>query len=125
MNIENIGNISVSSEVIAKIAGLAALEIEGVVGLKETIASGIAKLIGKEGSSGGVAVTIENDQVVIEMNIVAQYGSPIPEVSFRVQQNVKEAVEKMTGKNVVAVNVNISDVQLPKTMNVGNAPEKK
>ncbi|MEW5694099.1 MAG: Asp23/Gls24 family envelope stress response protein [Candidatus Hydrogenedentota bacterium] len=114
MNIENLGNVSVSSEVIAKIAGLAALEIEGVSGLKETIASGIAKLIGKEVASGGVVVSLENDQVNIEMNIIVKYGAPIPEVSFRVQQNVKNQVEKMTGKSVVSVNVNISDVQLPK-----------
>lgn len=105
-----IGSIRIDPEVIAIIAGLAAVEIEGVAGMSGGLAGGIAEWLGRKNLSKGVKVQVAGYEVSVEVSIVVEFGHRIPEVAGRIQQNVRHAVESMTGLRVVEVNVHVHDV---------------
>lgn len=105
------GTIKVSSEVIGSIAMLAATEIEGIIGLKGNLVNKIAELFGKK-YERGVKVEINEKDVRINLSIIIQYGTIIPEVAAKVQQNVKKRIEDLVGLNVVRVDVNVQSVQI-------------
>lgn len=108
-----IGKTNISEEVIATIAGIAAMECFGLVGMSSRkLKDGIAELLRKENLSRGVEVVIEDDQVTIDLYIVVAYGTKISEVAQNVQEKVKYTVENMTGLNVVSVNVNVQGVRV-------------
>lgn len=104
------GSIQIAPEVIEVIAGLATVEVEGVAGMSGGFAGGIAELLGRKNLSKGVKVEVGQREAAIDVSIVIEYGYRIPEVSSGIQQNVKHAIESMTGLNVVEVNVHIHDV---------------
>jgi len=120
------GTITISEDVIAIIAGTAAMEIEGVLGtghnikdIKDaasikSIKGGIAGILGYKSLSKGVKVEVVDDEAKIEINISAEFGVKIHEIAEKVQQNVKTAVETMTGLNVLVVNVNVASVHIGK-----------
>jgi uncharacterized alkaline shock family protein YloU len=105
-----IGSIQIAPEVIAVIAGLATIEISGVAGMSGGFAGGIAELLGRKNLSKGVKVEVGQREAAIDVSIIIEYGYKIPEVSSAIQTNVKQAIESMTGLNVVEVNVHIHDV---------------
>ena len=113
------GKISVSQGVVQKIAGMACREIAGVyaMGTGGTRAFGaIRERI--PGSSGpnvaqGVGVEVGETQAAIDLDIVIEYGASIAELGRSIQRNVKQSVERMTGLEVVEVNVSVDDVHLP------------
>ncbi len=107
------GSVSYSEDVIAIISGLAASEIEGVAGMSGGLKSGIGELLGKKDLSKGIKATIVNDDVTIDINLIAVYGSTLHDVALAVQKSVKRAVEGMTGLRVVAINVLVQGVQVP------------
>jgi len=107
------GKINIADEVIATIAGTAAMEIEGVASMVGNI-SDIAELLGKKNLSKGVKLEIVEQNANIELNLFIKSGYKIPEVCSNVQDRVKTAVETMTGLNVVEVNVNISGLATEK-----------
>ncbi len=109
-NIDSDGNISISNDVIATIAAIAAKSIEGVYGMVSSITGGFAELLGKKNPSKGVKVMINGKDVKIDMYVVVEYGVKIPDVAWEIQGKTKNEVEAMTGLNVVAVNVNIEGV---------------
>ncbi|CAG7612413.1 hypothetical protein PAESOLCIP111_01528 [Paenibacillus solanacearum] len=104
------GAIQIAPEVIEIIAGMAAVEVPGVAGMSGGFAGGIAELLGRKNMSKGVKVEVGQREAAIDVSIVIEFGSRIPEVASGVQQNVKNAIESMTGLNVVQVNVHIHDV---------------
>ncbi|MGI6003964.1 MAG: Asp23/Gls24 family envelope stress response protein [Christensenellales bacterium] len=104
------GQISFADDVIAVIAGLAAIEIDGVVAMSGGIADGIAEMLGKKNLTRGVKVEVGNQETAIDLDIVGEYGVNLPEVCRKVQENVRKAVENMTGLSVVEVNVNVLGV---------------
>ncbi|MCL2874496.1 MAG: Asp23/Gls24 family envelope stress response protein [Defluviitaleaceae bacterium] len=120
------GTITISEDVIAIIAGTAAMEIEGVLGtghnlkdIKEvggikSIKGGIAEILGYKSLSKGVKVEVFDGDAKIEVNISTEFGAKIHEIAENVQQNVKNAVETMTGLNVLVVNVNVASVHIGK-----------
>lgn len=108
---EEIGNIKISVEVISTIAGIAASEIKGVHGMYSSFATGIAEKLGAKKSIGrGVRAEISENDVVIDLYIVVDYGVRIPELAWEIQENVKNNVETMTGMNVEKVNIHIEGV---------------
>jgi len=113
-NIQSIGNIKISEEAVAIVAGVAATEVNGVSGMCATIAGGIAELLGKKSFAKGVKVEITEQTVFIAISLVVQYGSKIPDVAWEVQEKVKHAVESMTGLEVTAVDVFVNGIDLPK-----------
>ncbi|MCK4259730.1 MAG: Asp23/Gls24 family envelope stress response protein [Halanaerobiales bacterium] len=111
MNDRNVGAIRIANEVVGIIAGLAATEIEGVAGMSGGIAGGIAEILGKRNLSKGVKVEVGEKEAAVDLFVIMDYGVSIPEVSWNVQENVKKAVENMTGLDVVEVNVHVQGVR--------------
>ena len=113
------GKISVAQGVVQKIAGKACREISGV----HAMGAGTARAFGAireriPGSSGpnvsqGVGVEVGQTQAAIDLDIVVDYGVSIADLGRSIQRNVKQAVERMTGLEVVEVNVSVDDVYLP------------
>lgn len=113
------GKISVAEGVVQKIAGMACREVAGVhsMGTSTTRAFGaIRQRI--PGSSGpnvaqGVGVEVGETQAAIDLDIVIEYGASIADLGRSIQRNVKQSIERMTGLEVVEVNVAVDDVHLP------------
>ncbi|WP_041313127.1 Asp23/Gls24 family envelope stress response protein [Heliomicrobium modesticaldum] len=110
---QDIGHVRIAQEVVATIAGLAATEVEGVAAMSGGLGGGIAEMLGRKNLTRGVKVEVGEREAAIDMNIIVNFGSRIPEVAKRVQENVKRSIESMTGLTVVEVNVHIQGVNFP------------
>ena len=108
------GQIKIADEVVGIIAGLAATEVKGVAGMSGGIAGGIAEILGRKNLNKGVKVEVGEREAAIDLYIIVEYGAKIPEVAWEIQESVKNAVETMTGLNVVEVNINIQGVNIEK-----------
>ncbi len=108
------GNVNISDDVIGIISSIAAAEITGISGLSGKITEDLVEMLGKKNFSKGVKVEVKEDKVEIDLNLIVDYGVKIPDVSWRVQENVKTAVESMTGLKVLAVNVHVNGINLKK-----------
>jgi uncharacterized alkaline shock family protein YloU len=117
-NIKNeidMGIVKISDEVVGVIAGLATTEIKGIVGMSASLAGGITQILsGKKNLSKGVKVSVGENSASIDLFVVVEYGIKIPEVAVAVQENVKKAVESMTGLTVSTVNIHVQNVLIPK-----------
>ena len=108
-----LGTIRVADEVVSIIAGLATTEVEGVAGMSGGIAGGIAEILGRKNFSKGVKVEVGEKEAAIDLYIIVKYGIRIPEVALAAQENVKRAIETMTGLSVIEVNVHVQGVGFP------------
>ena len=114
---ENEG-IQISSDVVAVIAGVAVSEVQGVSGMSGGFAGGITEVLsGKKNLAKGIKVDIDEDIAKIDVNIIVEYGSRIPDVAFEIQNRVKKSVENMTGLKVEEVNVHVQGVNTDAVMN--------
>ncbi|EFF65630.1 Asp23/Gls24 family envelope stress response protein [Selenomonas noxia] len=123
MNMENeknavkketgLGTIRVADEVVSIIAGLATTEVEGIAGMSGGLAGGIAEILGRKNFSKGVKVEVGEKEAAVDLYIIVKYGIRIPEVALAAQENVKRAIEAMTGLTVVEVNVHVQGVGFP------------
>ncbi len=109
----SLGAIRIANEVVAVIAGLAATEVEGIAGMSGGIAGGIAEMLGRRNLARGVKVEVGEREAAVDLFVVVDFGVRIPEVAVKVQENVKQAIESMTGLNVVEVNVHVQGVSFP------------
>jgi len=109
---EEIGSVHISNEVVAIIGGLAATEVEGVAGMVGTLKGDIVELLGRKNLSKGVIVEVGEDSVSLSLSIIVDFGASIPEVTKKIQDKVKSAVETMTGLIVDEVNIRVADVNL-------------
>ena len=111
----NDGAIQISEDVVASIAAMAVLEVEGVCGLSSNLGADLAEMLGKKSLGKGIRITsAENDALVIDCNIVVQFGQAIFDLAKAVQDAVKSSVESITGLTVEQVNVNISGIAITK-----------
>ena len=107
---ENDG-IQISSDVVAVIAGVAVSEVQGVAGMAGGFAGGISEVFsGKKNLAKGIKADINEGKAKLDVNIIVEYGSRIPDVAFEIQNRVKKAVENMTGLTVEEVNVHVQGV---------------
>ncbi|NFJ86444.1 Asp23/Gls24 family envelope stress response protein [Clostridium botulinum] len=117
-NIKNeidMGIVKISDEVVGVIAGLAATEIKGIVGMSSGVVGGITQILkGKKNISKGVKVNVGEESASIDLYVVVEYGVKIPEVGQKVQEDVKRSVETMTGLTVSSVNIHVQNVMIPK-----------
>ncbi|WP_411074391.1 Asp23/Gls24 family envelope stress response protein [Streptomyces sp. cmx-4-7] len=111
---------TIADGVVEKIAGLAARDVEGVhdmgSGLSRTFGAVRDRVPGGSGKSNvtrGVKAEVGEVQTALDLEIVVEYGYPISDVAGSVRENVVNAVERMTGLEVVEVNIAVSDVKLP------------
>ena len=112
---DNLGEVHVADEVVAIIAGLAATEVEGVASMAGNITNELVSKLGMKNLSKGVKVEVAEKTVSVEVALNISYGSSIPEVSEKVQEKVKSAIETMTGLSVAIVNVRIATVDMKNT----------
>ncbi len=112
-SVTNLGRLVLSEEAIATIAGAAATECYGVVGMAgRKMTDGISELLGKENLSKGVTVSIEGDSVYVDLAIVVGYGVRISEVARMVVDKVRYTLENATGLTVAKVTVNVQGVRV-------------
>ena len=104
--------IKTSDEVVATIASMAASEVSGVYNMSGGFVGGISEMLGKK--TKGIKVQVGEKETVIDISLIVEYGARIPDIAWEVQNKVKTQVESMTGLNVVAVNVHVQGVNLPK-----------
>lgn len=108
-----LGKIQIADEVLQIIAGLAASEVPGVVGMSGSFAGGLTEqLLGRKNLSKGVKVEFGDGdkQCAVDLSVVLDFGVNIPETCIVIQENVKQAIESMTGLRVLAVHVHVSAV---------------
>jgi len=110
----DIGAIRIAEEVVSTIAGLAAVEVEGVAAMSGSLTAGLTEILGRKNLSKGVKVEVGDTEAAIEAFIIVEFGFPIPGVAKAVQSQVKSAVETMTGLNVTSVNVHVVGVSMKK-----------
>ena len=109
---DHLGEVKIADEVVAIIAGLAATEVEGVSSMAGNITNEIVSKLGMKNLSKGIFVEVLDNEVKVDVVINIAYGYSIPEVSKKVQDRVKSAIENMTGLNVAVVNVRIATVDM-------------
>ena len=108
-----LGLVSVNEEVILKVAGYAALECYGIVGMaSKRTTDGIVQMLGIENLGRGVKVQINNDRVDVDLYIIVEYGISISAVAATLIDTVKYKVELLTGAKVNKVNVSIEDIRV-------------
>ena len=120
---ENSG-VKISNDVVAVIAGVAVSEVPGVASMQSGFAGGISEVLsGKKNRSKGIKVEVEGNTAKIDVNIIVEYGTRIPDVAFEIQNRVKKAVESMTGLDVEEVNVHVQGVNTKSLDNEENTQE--
>lgn len=107
------GNIRIADDVVAVIAGIAATDTEGIYAMSGGITEGLANRLMGKNIRRGVRVEVGTVETAIDLRVIVSYGSKIDEVCRRLQYNVKDAVESMTGLNVVEVNIQVDGVEFP------------
>ena len=109
---DQVGDVRVADEVVAILAGLATTDVEGVISMARNITNEIVSKLGMKNLSKGILVEVMENEVKVDVAINISYGYSIPEVSSKVQDKVKTAIENMTGLNVAVVNVRIASVDM-------------
>jgi uncharacterized alkaline shock family protein YloU len=107
------GAITIENEVIARIAGLAAMDCYGIVGMAaKNIKDGLVQLLKMESLSKGVALKINDDSIVIDLHIIVEYGTNIAAIADSIVSTVKYRVEENIGMPVAEVNVFVEGVRV-------------
>ena len=106
------GEIKIADEVVAIIAALAATEVEGVASMAGNITNELIGKLGMKNLSKGVKVDVLEGIVTVSLALNLKYNYSIVEVSARVQEKVKNAIENMTGLEVADVNIHIASVDM-------------
>lgn len=107
------GTVSFAPEVIATIAGVAAMEVEGVASMYAgTGSNSLAEMFSRKSTSSksltkGVRVDFADGNVNVDVAIIVDYGMPIPDITLSIQENVKKAIETMSGLHVTSVDVHV------------------
>ena len=109
---DQVGDVRVADEVVAIIAALAATEVEGVASMAGNITNELISRLGMKNLSKGILVEVMENEVKVDVAINIAYGYSIPDVSAKVQDKVKSAIENMTGLTVAVVNVRIASVDM-------------
>ena len=104
------GNVNISEDVIVTISNIAANEIKGVAGVYSGIADALLEIFRGKKFNKGVSVVLEEEKISVTIIIDVEYGQIIPEVAAKVQENVKNAIESMTEREVNEVNVHVHGV---------------
>jgi len=108
------GSVNISEEVLAIIAATAAMEVEGVYGLNSSHGREITQKLGRKGSAKGVKISVDDDDLSIDIQIMVEMGTSINDVGAEIQNAVKSAVESAVGLTVKTVNVHICGIALKK-----------
>lgn len=105
-----IGEVQIADDVVAIIAGLAATEVDGVAAMYGNITNELVSKLGMKNLSKGVKAVVTEGCVNIDLALNVKFGYNIKEVSVKVQEKVKNAIETMTGLEVICVNIRIANI---------------
>ena len=111
---EELGSVNISEEVLAAIAGAAALDTEGVSALGSGLGSDVAAMVNRKVLSKGVRVSVEEDKVMVDITLLVKYGYVVRDVARNVQESISSAVENTSGLQVACVNVTVAGVAFQK-----------
>ena len=109
-----LGEVQIADEVVATIAGLAATEVEGVASMAGNITNEVIGKLGIKNLSKGVKVDVLEGVVTVSLALNIKYNYSIVDVTGKVQEKVKNAVENMTGLEVADVNIKVAGVEMEK-----------
>ena len=112
---DKLGEVKIADEVVAIIAGLAATEVEGVSSMAGNITNELVSKLGMKNLSKGIRVEVIDGVVSVDVALNIAYGYTIIDVSSKVQEKVKSAIETMTGLEVSGVNIRIASVDMGKS----------
>lgn len=104
------GKVVFAEDVVATIASLAAGDVEGVHAMSGTAMEGLTEKFGKKSYTKGIRVEVGTEECAVDLSLIIKYGYRIQEVAKKVQQEVKNAIETMTGLRVVEVNVFVNAI---------------
>ncbi len=109
------GSTRIEDTVVAKVAGIAAQEVEGVQmgGGTARAVGGFLDSVGGGGPTRGVSVEVGEEEAAADLSMAVEYGRPIPQISEAVRSNVINRVENLVGLRVTEVNITVNDVLLP------------
>lgn len=110
---ENLGEVKIADEVVAIIAGLAAMEVDGVASMAGNATRELVSKLGMKSLSKGVKVDVLEGIVTVSLALNLRYGFSVKAVTEKVQEKVKAAIENMTGLEVADVNIRVAGVQVP------------
>ena len=113
-NEASLGEVKIADEVVAIIAALAATEVEGVASMAGNITNEVIGKLGIKNLSKGVKVDVLEGVVTVSLALNIKYNYSIVDVTGKVQEKVKNAVEKMTGLEVADVNIRVAGVEMEK-----------
>ena len=106
------GEVKIANEVVAIIAALAATEVEGVASMAGNITNELISRLGMKNLSKGVKVDVLEGVVTVSLTLNLKYNYSVVEVSGKVQEKVKNAIENMTGLEVADVNIKVAGVEM-------------
>ena len=109
---ENLGEVKIADEVVAIIAGLAAMEVDGIASMAGNATKELISKLGMRSLSKGVKVDVLDGIVTVSLALNRKYGCSILDISGKVQEKVKTAIENMTGLTVADVNIRIAGVDM-------------
>jgi len=107
----DLGNIRIHKNVIASIASIAAVEIEGVKRIGGDLRSGILELIGRKALMAIKVDIDKNDEIRLDVPLVVKYGFNIPDIANKAQENIRNALEKMTNLSIKYININVQSIE--------------
>ena len=107
---DEMDGLAITDEVIAVVAGTAAMEVETVAEMGTGFAGDIVEVLGRRKPTKGVKVLMDEDRAVIVLYVIVKYGHKISDIAWDIQEKVKETVENMTGVIVESVNIHVQGI---------------
>ncbi len=106
-----LGVLRIHKNVISSISSIAAIEIDGVKRVGKDLKSGLFELVGNKFSSAIKVEISKNEEVKVEIPLVIKYGYNIPDIARNVQENVRQALEKMSSLSIKDINVSVIGIE--------------
>lgn len=108
------GSVYIYDEVLKTIIAASVTEIKGVAGMSPGFVDEIIEGLGKKNNNKGIKTSYKNQQMIIDLYVIIEYGTKIPDLSWDIQQNVKRSIDKILNIKTSKVNINIQGVLFPK-----------
>ena len=113
-NVADIGSVKIADDVVARIAALAALEVDGVSAMAGNYTSDVLEKVSRKNLAKGAKVMVSSSEVKVDLALMMAYGFNIPATCQQAQTRVKSTIENMTGLEVTDVNIRIAGITMPK-----------
>nr|WP_239584118.1 Asp23/Gls24 family envelope stress response protein [Aquibacillus albus] len=108
----SLGKVEIAPEVIEVIAGIATTEVAGVSYTRGNFASGVVERFGKKSHGKGIKVELTENGVLIDVYVVIDFGTTIPDVAQKIQTNIRQALKNMTALDIDEINVHVVGVHM-------------